>query len=126
MGLTDRDVSILFEIFDFGIESACLSLGVPLLLEENMDVFILLVYLIQLKVSSANLLDLLDHMLLDRIVVEKNFCDGLIDFEGVFEVFAYFSSEEIVAEAQTLEGCEWTLYHVIEFLGNVLRLNLAF
>ena len=91
-----------------------------------MDVFILLVYLIQLKVSSANLLDLLDHMLLDRIVVEKNFCDGLIDFEGVFEVFAYFSSEEIVAEAQTLEGCEWTLYHVIEFLGNVLRLNLAF
>lgn len=61
--------------------------------------------MIQLEVPFANLLDLLNHVLLDRIVVEEDFCDGLVDFEGVFKIFAYFSSEEIVAEAQTLEGC---------------------
>ena len=65
-------------------------------------------------------------MLLDRIVVEEDFCDGLVDFEGVFKIFTYFSSKQIVAEAQTLEGCVWTLYHVIEFLSNMLRFNLAF
>lgn len=125
-GLPDGDISLHLEIFNFSIERTRLSLGVSLLFQKIIDVFILLVDLIELEVSLANLFDLLDHVLFNWVVVEENFCDGLVDFEGIFKVFANFSSEKIVAEAQTLKGCVWTLNHVEEFLGDVLGFDLAF
>ena len=51
-----------------------------LLLVELLNIFIFLIDLVQMKVSSANLVNLLNNIVLNRVVVEVHFGQSFVYF----------------------------------------------
>lgn len=114
LSIKDGLVSLAFQILNLLAERLALRLRLHFLLHQLVQIFVLLIDLVQVLVPQAELLDLLSHFLLDWVVVDLQLHDGLVVLQGFHDQLTTFVLDQVVTDAQTGQRRERASDHVQE------------
>jgi hypothetical protein len=118
-------VGFVLEFSDLTEQELPLSLGLHLLGGQLVQVFIFLADLIQEEVASANLVDLLDDVVLNGVVVQLDLSYLLVVLQGLQQSLSRLLLQQVVSQTDHLEGGELTFDHLHELLSQVLARDEA-
>ena len=80
LSLINRNISLVFQLMYLRVQGLLLSGCISLLSLQLQDVFVFLIDLVQQVISLAELLNLLNDMLLDWIIIQADFSDSFVVF----------------------------------------------